>query len=413
MTQLNSRRNVAPFALGLLLILLVMLAAVALMLQPSSNETPTFGFLLGLPLALAVLGAWITTRSAWWRRFRSVSLALFAAYAVGALLIWLTVRITSQLMFISEHDAALAELIVAYATAIALVFGYFVTSTLRDGIANLTQAAKQVQLGNLAVRADERGGDELAQLARAFNGMTRQLQTAQEEQVRSDQARRAWVAWVSHDLRTPLTSLRARAEALSDGVITSPDEVQDYLHAMKRDVQSLSGLVNDLSELATIEAGGLKLERTDVSLSDIVSDTIESLRVVAEQRGLSLSGSVAVDVDPIHVNPQHIQRVLNNLMGNSIRHTSTGGVSVEARREGAEVCVYVRDTGEGIPAADLRHVFDQFYRGDAARTRSGQHSPHMGLGLTIAKALIEAHGGRIGINSEFGNGTEVWFALPA
>ena len=401
------------FIIALLSVFGSALAFVVLVMRPAREELPVFATLLATPVALATAGAWVTSLSMWWRRFSSVAFALLSAYAIGALLIWLTLRITAQLMFLSDHDARLAEMIVLYATAVSLVFGYFVTSSLRRGIHNITFAAQQVQDGNLMARANEIGGDELAQLARQFNQMTTRLRDVRDQERRLEQARRDWIAWVSHDLRTPLTSIRARAEALSDGVVTDQAEVLDYLHAIKRDVEGLSLLTNDLFELATIEAGGLKLDVMPCVLADIVSDTITSLHVVASDKGISLTGQVDATVDTVWLSPQHIQRVLNNLVSNALKHTFVGTVHVHAERAAKFIRVSVSDSGEGIAADDLAHVFDRFYRAEHARTRatSGAQTG-MGLGLAIAKAFVQAHGGQIGITSTLDVGTKVWFTIP-
>jgi signal transduction histidine kinase len=265
----------------------------------------------------------------------------------------------------------------------------------------------------LTARADDQGSDEVATLARTFNAMTAQLAQAREKEQQLDQARRDWIAWVSHDLRTPLTSIRARAEALTDGVVTQPHEVAAYLSAMRNDTFALSGLIDDLSELAKIDAGGLKLDRMLFPIADLVSDCIESMQVLANDKGVALTGEVAPDAGSVNVSPQHIQRVLNNLIGNALAHTRAGdSVHVAARREGATVRIEVRDSGEGIAPQDLPHVFDRFYRGEPSRKRSANgKGSGMGLGLVITKELVEAHGGRIGIQSTPGEGTTVWFTL--
>jgi signal transduction histidine kinase len=227
------------------------------------------------------------------------------------------------------------------------------------------------------------------------------------------------IAWVSHDLRTPLTSVRARVEALADGVVTDPAEVAAYLNAVRADVDALNRLIDDLFELTVIDAGGLRLDITAFSLSDLASDTLEAMRVLADRRGIALRGTVAPDVDPVRLSPPHIQRVLNNLVGNALAHTPAGeSVTVGVTRERApdQVCVRVTDTGEGIPPADLPRVFERFYRGERSRARAvgadGAATGGMGLGLAIARALVEAHGGAIGIDSQVGLGTTVWFTLP-
>jgi len=388
------------------------LALVALVMQPAREDMAVFAFLLATPVAVAGLGATVARRQAWWRQFHSVAVALFITYAIGAGLILLTVYVTARLMFISAHDANLALVIVVFATVVTLVFGYFVAVSLRDGIGDIIRAARAVQQGDLEACADDRGSDELAVLARTFNEMTAQLRTVRDQETRLNQARRDLIAWVSHDLRTPLTAMRARIEALNDGVVTDPREVTEYLAAVRTDTGALSRLIDDLFELATIDAGGLRLDLADCPLSDLVSDTITAMNVLATTRGVRLNGRVTPEVGVVHISPQHIQRVLNNLIGNALAHTSSGGcVMVDASRGpgDGEVVVKISDTGEGIAPADLPHIFERFYRGEKSRARA--RGAGMGLGLAISQALVEAHGGRIGVDSVVGKGTTVWFTL--
>lgn len=411
------RRQIFYFG-GLAVMLALAVLLIIVFLQPSREDLQLFVLLLATPVVVAALGALLAQRQAWWRQFRSVVVALVITYAISAGLILLTVYITTQLMFLSAHDATLALVIVVFATAVTLVFGYFVANSLSDGINNITRAAQRVQGGDLEARADDKGSDELAQLARAFNAMTAQLRQVREQEQSLDQARRDLIAWVSHDLRTPLTALRARVEALADGMVTEPAEVTAYMSAVRADTNALNQLIDDLFELATIEAGGLRLELQECNLSDLISDTIESMGVIAESRGIALSGEMQGDLGVVRISPQHIQRVLNNLVSNALTHTPRGSVvRVEARRDASAsaISVCVRDEGEGIASEDLSRVFEQFYRGERARTRANAPADShagMGLGLAIARSLVEAHRGQISIQSALGQGTTVCFTLP-
>jgi two-component system, OmpR family, sensor histidine kinase BaeS len=313
-------------------------------------------------------------------------------------------------MFISPHDAEVAIVITIYATGVTLVFGNFVVSGLSDGIQKLTLAAGQVRSGDFEARADERGNDELSTLASTFNQMTQQLKHARDNEQQLDQARREWIAWVSHDLRTPLTSLRVRAEALSDGVVSQPAEVDEYLVAIRKDADVLNRLISDLGELAKIDAGGFKIERVPIALNELLSDTATTLQPIAADRGVTLLCDPDCERIVAPISPQHIQRVLNNLIVNAIGHTPRGGrVRLGMTRRGAHARITVSDTGEGIPAADLPHIFDRFYRGERSRKRD--EGSGMGLGLVIAREFVEAHDGRIGIESELGSGTTAWVEL--
>jgi signal transduction histidine kinase len=375
-----------------------------------AKDAPAFGALIAIPLVIAIGAALLGQRFGLWRRFRNIGVALLTVYTIGALLILITMIVTTRMMFISPHDAEVALVITLYATGVTLVFGNFVVSGLSDGLQKLTLAAGQVRGGDFNARADERGNDELSTLATTFNQMTRQLKQARDNEQQLDRARREWIAWVSHDLRTPLTSLRVRAEALSDGVVSQPAEVDEYLSAIRKDADVLNRLISDLGELAKIDAGGLKIERVPVSLAELASDTVTSLQPIAAERQITLRCDPGDDRAVVAISPQHIQRTLNNLIVNAIAHTPGGGhVDVSVRRVGTQTRVNVTDSGEGIPASDLPHVFDRFYRGERSRKRA--EGSGMGLGLVIAREFVEAHDGRIGVDSKVGNGTTAWFVL--
>jgi signal transduction histidine kinase len=404
------------FVSGMIAIVVAAILLIIFVCDAQPQDAPAFAGLIAVPLAIAIGAAVIGDRFGLWRRFRNISVALFTVYAIGAGLVLLTMLVTTRMMFISAHDAEVAVVITIYATGVTLVFGNFVVNGLSDGIHKLQLAASQVQAGDFDARADERGNDELATLALTFNRMTGELRSARENERLINQTRRDWIAWVSHDLRTPLTSLRVRAEALSDGVISRDDEVSEYLQAIRKDADALNRLVGDLGELAQIDAGGLKLDRQPIDMGDLLSDTLRSLQVIASERNVTLTGAGTPDAGLANISPVHMQRVLNNLIVNAVTHTPAGGsVVVEVRRVaqmGARrpaVRFEIRDTGDGIPPEDLKHIFKRFYRGERSRRRDATSG--MGLGLVIAREFVEAHGGRIGIDSVVGRGTTAWFEI--
>jgi signal transduction histidine kinase len=254
-----------------------------------------------------------------------------------------------------------------------------------------------------------RGRDEIAALAHTFNQMAEQLQQTDRKQRELETLRKDLVAWTSHDLQTPLASMRAIVEALADGVVDEPETVHRYLGIIQRDIRALSGLIDDLFEMAQLDAGGLPLERELNSLSDLISDTLESFSELSARQGVTLEGKVAPGTDPVFMDAQRIGRVLNNLISNALRHTPQGGsVLVEVRPENRGIQVAVCDTGEGIQPEDLALVFERFYRGEKSRSRLTGGS---GLGLAIAKGIVEAHGGEIRAESVPGR-TRFSFTLP-
>jgi signal transduction histidine kinase len=339
-------------------------------------------------------------------------------------------------MFISkDHDLPLLILLMLFAATVSLALGYALAQALAQRVTALHRGARALANGDLATRVNEAGGDELAALASEFNRMAAQLGAAAEERGRQESARRELIASISHDLRTPLTSLRVMTEALADGLVEDQATTTRYLATMRGQIGHLSSLIDDLFELAQIDAGALRLELQQASLADLVSDTIEGIQPQAAAKGVRLEGSVAPGISPALIAPQKIERVLYNLVTNALRHTPAGGrvtISVKPGDWGlgiggwesagaqpekpspqspvSSIIVEVADTGEGIAPEDLPRVFEQFYRGEKSRSRA---TGGAGLGLAIARGIVEAHGGRIWVSSQPEQGTRVAFTLPS
>jgi signal transduction histidine kinase len=217
------------------------------------------------------------------------------------------------------------------------------------------------------------------------------------------------IAWVGHDLRTPLASIQAIVEALADGVVEDEATVERYLHTAQGQIRSLSLLIDDLFELAQLEAGGLRLDVNSNSIADLISDTLESFSELAIQRDVILTGQVADGTDLVLMDAQKIGRVLTNLVGNALRHTPGGGsVHVQAATIEKNITVEIIDSGGGIDNEDLPYIFDRFYRGEKSRNRA---TGGAGLGLAISKGIIEAHRGQISAENT-GQGARFYFTLP-
>ena len=398
------------FVTGVALVVAGALLVFFLLMQPPLAELRAMASFLTGTAVISVITVYGLYRLGWLQRSPRVSWFLLGGYILSSLLTFLNVWVTARLMFASPHDLLLATILLLFAGGIAVSLGYFLSMALTDAITPLTRAAQAIAQGELDVRVPVVGRNEIAQLAQAFNEMADQLEEAAQKQEELDLLRRELLAWVGHDLRTPLASIRAIVEALADGMVQDQATVQRYLHTAQRDIRSLSGLIDDLFQLAQLDAGGLPLNRQLNSISDLISDTLESFTPVAAQAGITLVGAAESGVDPVAIDAQQIGRVLANLVRNAIRHTPPGGkIHVSASRTAQGVLVEVVDTGEGIDPAHLPHIFQQFYRGEKSRNRATGGS---GLGLAIAKGIVEAHGGHIGVESSPGVGSRFFFVLP-
>jgi signal transduction histidine kinase len=330
--------------------------------------------------------------------------ALAVAIVVAPVLVALVV--VGLLMVVSGHDAALVAAIVVGAGAIAVVAARLLAGGILRDVEAIRDGLTAVGRGEREVRIETTAKDELAELAAAANAMISRLQAEEAARDQSDAARRHLVAAVSHDLRTPITSLRLLAEAVDDDIVDG-EVRRGYLERMRTHIDVLGTLIDDLFEVSRLEAGDIAWSLEQVPLHELVGETVEAMRVQAEAKGVAVVADVPEALAPARANPEKLQRVLFNLIQNAIRHTpADGSVVVRAEPAAGGIEVEVADSGDGIPPQDRDRVFTAFYRGDAARTGAGA-----GLGLAVSRAIVEAHGGRIWL-VDAAVGTRVRFSLP-
>lgn len=290
---------------------------------------------------------------------------------------------------------------------VALLLGALLISSILRPLRELEDGVAQVAAGDLDVRVQVRAQDEIGQLATNFNDMTANLQ-AQEI------VRQRMVADIAHELRTPLSVVQGSLQAILDGVY--PLEM-DEVRALHDETLLLSRLVRDLHELAQAEARQLPLTRQQIPVDTVLSQMATRFRALADQREISINTHPPATPLTVDADADRLQQILHNLLGNAIRHTPDGGeIELGAVDDGPRVRFWVRNSGRGIPPAQIAHIFDRFYRGDASRThqaaRLESQTSEAGLGLAIAKALVQAHDGDIGVESEVGEYARFWFTLP-
>jgi two-component system OmpR family sensor kinase/two-component system sensor histidine kinase BaeS len=298
----------------------------------------------------------------------------------------------------SRQSLVIAALL---AGGVATVLGVAFSRSLAQPLNRLAVAARAIAANDLTQRVKPGGTAEVVAVGHAFNDMAASLQQAEE-------LRRNMVADVAHELRTPLSVLQGNLSGLLDGVF--PLEMAEVAR-LYDETRLLNRLVDDLRELAQAEAGQLRLDLRPLNVSDVIGSTVDAFSAAAAEQQVELSGDAASDLPLVQADAERVAQVLRNLLSNALRHTPPGGlISVAASSQPGGVEVSVSDTGEGIAAEDLPHVFDRFWRSDKSRARETGGS---GLGLAIARRLIEAQGGRIGVESKIGQGSRFWFRLPA
>lgn len=339
------------------------------------------------------------------------ALVVIIGLAVG--LISLNVWVTVRLMFISQEDLVVTAALLVFSGITSMVTGVFVASAITKRIQRLSQAADSLADGRFDTRLTEVGNDELAAFAQRFNWMAESLQQLDAKKRAVEQTRRDLIAGVSHDLRTPLTSIRAMLEAVQDGVVADEDTVNRYINTSLAEINNLSLLIDDLFQLAQIDAGHVDAKFESASLRDLISDIISSMSAKAARHYIKLTCAITDDIDPVYMAPDKIQRVLYNLLDNAIRYTPAyGEVTLRAFRQGQSVHVEVHNTGDAIDPTHLPRIFDSFYRGEESRVQRPDGHRSTGLGLAIARRFVEIHRGKIEVDSRPGYGTTFRFIIP-
>jgi signal transduction histidine kinase len=307
--------------------------------------------------------------------------------------------ILAGLVMFHMHDDVKVLAVAAASASTAVAAALLLGGGLARRIAALAGAAGRISGGELHARAPASGPRELADVGRAFNEMASSLEQLFD-------ARRELVAAASHDLRTPVSAIQAMLEAADDGLVP----IEHYLPALQEQTRFLALLIDDLFELARIDAAALRLDLEEARLPQIVDACVRGLDAEARARRVRLASELDDDLPAVRCAPEQVQRVLFNLLTNALRHTpSDGSVVVRARVAAEELEVLVEDTGSGLAAGAEQRVFDRFWRADGSRTRS---TGGAGLGLAIARGFVEAQGGRIWAENRSGGGARFAFTLP-
>ncbi len=406
----TSRRFAGP-ALVVLVGTAVTAVAAALRSMSGRHTVELVAIGVGAALAAGAIGAFVLRLLR--RKALAVQVATVALTAVGA--VGLGAWVAARAMFISGHDAATLDVVMIAAGTAGVVAALALGDRVARASDALADRARSLGASSSPANGSERdqrspAPAELARLEHELDETSTRLEEARRRERAMEQSRRELIAWVSHDLRTPLAGIRAMTEALEDGVVADPATVASYHAALRTETDRLSGLVDDLFELSRAEAGVLRLQHERVSLGDLVSDALAGAMPVADAKGVRLVGHLDGPAPDLTCSAPDVLRVLRNLLENAIRHTpSDGTVVVEAGMDesGPGAFFSVVDSGGGIPEPDLERVFDTAYRADPARTPGGG----AGLGLTIARGLVEAHRGEISVRNDNG-GARFTVRLP-
>lgn len=328
---------------------------------------------------------------------------------IGVLLICLFVSYSKMLLSIEQ--LYWLSSVTAGIGLLSFILQHLLTRPLEKSIARITQQTKKIAEGDFDTEVPSIGPLEFKALARQFNEMSAKLKESFDHLYSSESARRELIANVSHDLRTPLASIQSFVEALEDEIIKDEATFQRYLHTIRLETKRLGGLIHDLFELSSMEAQGEMFDPQPYHLDEILIGTLESFSLHLEEKGLKVEIEMPDRLPAAHLMPAQIKRVLSNLLQNAIQYSPVGGkIAVSAARLNESFLhISIADEGEGIEAEETVRIFERFYRVDKSRSKS---SGGAGLGLAIAKSIIQLHGGEIGVRSSRGAGSCFWFTLP-
>jgi signal transduction histidine kinase len=399
-----SRARLPALVIGVVFAGALASLALGAVLGVKEGELRDLGLLLLIALVATVAATvaarpLLTHASIRWRFVAIAALAVFVSLV--------NLGVLTLLMSVSHHDATLVAMLLVYSVGAGIAAALALAKAWGTGVERLVAGARSLAGGDLDHRIGSLGaGPELDALAATLDETAASLKRSLARERAGEAKRKDLITAVSHDLRTPLASLRAMVEAVSDGVVDDPETLHRYADEMQRSVESLSLLVNDLFELVQIDAGAIEAESERVRLEEVVQSALATCEPQASKKGLVLETEINGAGECL-CSPRLV-RVLQNLLQNAIRHTPADGtVRMEASRGPAGLELVVEDTGEGIAPGMISQVFEPFWRGDAARSSSGS-----GLGLALAKRIVESLGGQIRVQSEPARGSRFAVVVP-
>jgi signal transduction histidine kinase len=402
-------------ALSLLLAIGAGLLLAQLLMQPPARDMRTMAGYLTLTGAATMAGGWLTLRLV----DRAVGLSIQTKTFLSALIAngvaLLNVVVVAQVMFVSTaHDLKLLIALISFSAIVTAFFSLWIASAVGGRIEIVAAAIRNLAAGDYTDRISVDGGDEVAQLANDVNRLAERLDAAEEQRRALERERTELTAAISHDLRTPLASVRAMVEALDDHVVSDEQEVRRYYGTMRREVERLNRMINDLFELAQMDAGALHLDRQPIALQEIAAEVVDAMQAQAQRAGVKLDLVVEGEPPELPLDGARIERVAANLLRNALEHTPADGrIDVSVYADHGYVALRVSDTGEGIKAADLTRVWERFYRSEQSRRRGPDAADGAGLGLAIVRGFVDAHGGVVNAESAPGEGATFTVRLPA
>jgi two-component system, OmpR family, sensor histidine kinase SaeS len=384
------------------------------MAPPRSEMISLAAYLAASGTACGVVG-WLVLNSGWAARHLTLRSKAFVGSLLGGVMGLFNVLLIARLMFIStSHDLYVLAAATGFSVVVMAAFSLTVASSVAQRVGLISGAVRALADGRTPPELTTQEADEVARLADDVARLSAKLEASEQERTRLDQQRIDLTAAISHDLRTPLASVRAMAEALADGVVEEEQERSRYYALMQREVERLDRMIGDLFDLAQIDSGALRLEKRLLPLQEIVAEVVEGMRPQAERAGIDLHFvPTAGDLPNVQLDGARFERAVSNLVRNALQHTPRGGlITASVVRDGNWLTLCVADNGEGFDATQAERVWDRFYRADKSRGRKGSIGDGAGLGLSIVRGFVEAHGGEVACESAHGKGATFTLRLP-
>lgn len=370
-------------------------------MQPSAEDRISAAVVVALMAVGTAAAAFLLPT--WARRTASLRHTIVVLGSVSLLVLAVALVVAGREMFLSDHDVRLLLVLVGFGVVATLVFSVSVSGPLTEDLTRIATTSTAIAEGDLSARTEVHRSDEAGRLARDVDVMASALESAENARRRDEESRRALFAAVSHDLRTPLASMRVAIEALQDGLVDRPSR---YFDSLEADIDALSQLVEDLFLLARLESGDVSIRKEALDLTEIADEAIEVLRPIAVAKDVEVS--LEADHRVLGLGDVGaVARVVRNLLDNAIRHSPRGSHVIILAEKDPRVRLTIIDEGSGFPHRFVEQAFERFTRGDDSRLRSGGGA---GLGLAIAKAYVAAMNGEI--QAEPGPGGRIWFWLP-